>query len=111
MIKHILRLLKNMVFQQSHPEEGRKSRRRISCGSVQDKRSQGFCSGLIFRISLGVVLILLGVVGIFLPIMPGLLLILLGSAVIVEKNPKVLFGEIAEKVKRKMRAKEDEKAR
>lgn len=63
----------------------------------------------IFRISFGVVLILLGVVGIFLPIMPGLLLILLGSAVIVEKNPKVLFSEIAEKVKRKMRVKKDEK--
>jgi len=64
----------------------------------------------IFRISFGVILILLGVVGIFLPLMPGLLLILLGSAVIVEKNPKVLFSEIAEKVKRKMRAKKDEKA-
>lgn len=64
----------------------------------------------IFRISFGVILILLGVVGIFLPIMPGLLLILLGSAVIVEKNPKVLFSEIAEKVKRKMRTKKDEKA-
>lgn len=63
----------------------------------------------IFRISFGVILILLGVVGIFLPIMPGLLLILLGSAVIIEKNPKVLFAEIAEKVKRKMRFKKDEK--
>lgn len=64
----------------------------------------------IFRISFGVVLIIIGIIGIFLPFIPGLLLILLGSAVIVEKNPKVLFSEIAEKVKRKMRAKQDEKA-
>lgn len=55
-------------------------------------------------------MIILGVIGIFLPIMPGLLLILLGSAVILEKDPKVLFSEIAEKVKRKMRAKQDENA-
>jgi uncharacterized membrane protein YbaN (DUF454 family) len=64
----------------------------------------------IFRISFGVVLIIIGIIGIFLPFIPGLLLILLGSAVILEKNPKVLFSEIAEKVKRKMRAKQDEKA-
>lgn len=62
----------------------------------------------IFRISFGVVLIIIGIIGIFLPFIPGLLLILLGSAVILEKNPKVLFSEIAEKVKRKMRAKQDE---
>lgn len=64
----------------------------------------------IFRLSFGIVLILIGIVGIFLPFIPGLLLILLGSAVIVEKNPKVLFSEISEKVKRKMRVRKDEKA-
>ena len=62
----------------------------------------------IFRISFGIILIIIGIIGIFLPFIPGLLLILLGSAVILEKNPKVLFSEIAEKVKRKMRAKQDE---
>lgn len=64
----------------------------------------------IFRISFGVVLIIIGIIGIFLPFIPGLLLILLGSAVIVEKNPQVLFSEISEKVKRKMRVRKDEKA-
>jgi len=64
----------------------------------------------VFRISFGVVLIIIGIIGIFLPFIPGLLLILLGTAVILEKNPRVLFSEIAEKVKRKMRAKQDENA-
>lgn len=55
----------------------------------------------IFRISFGVLLIIIGIAGIFLPVVPGLLLILAGCALAADKNPKVLFGEIIAKIKKR----------
>ena len=53
----------------------------------------------IFRITSGIVLIIIGIIGIFLPVIPGILLIFIGTALILEKSPKALFREIAAKVK------------
>lgn len=66
----------------------------------------------IFRISLGIVLIIIGIIGIFLPLIPGILLIFLGISVMLENNPKVFFREIAAKAKEKYQkryVKEEEK--
>lgn len=55
----------------------------------------------IARVSFAVILMMAGVIGILLPFIPGLLLIFLGTAVFLEKNPKVLFKEITGKLKAK----------
>lgn len=53
----------------------------------------------IFRISSGIALIILGIAGVFLPIVPGVLLIFLGFALMLDRNPKALFSEIVTRVK------------
>lgn len=61
---------------------------------------------------MGIVLIIIGIIGIFLPLIPGILLIFLGISVMLEKNPKVFFREIAAKAKEKYQkryVKEEEK--
>lgn len=50
---------------------------------------------------MAVILMAAGLIGIFLPFIPGLLLIFLGAAVFLEKDPKVLFREIKDKLKAK----------
>lgn len=47
-------------------------------------------------------MVVVGIAGIFLPIVPGILLIFLGIALILDRNPKVLFNEIVAKVKNEL---------
>lgn len=55
------------------------------------------------------VLILIGIVGLVLPLIPGLLLIFMGVAVFLDRNPKVLFNEIVAKAKERYQKKYDKK--
>ena len=55
----------------------------------------------VFRISSAVILILIGIVGLVLPLGPGMVLIFLGVALILDRNPKILFKELLAKVKAK----------
>ncbi|TAN63219.1 hypothetical protein EPN16_00130 [bacterium] len=55
----------------------------------------------ITRISTAIILVLAGIAGIVLPFIPGLLLIFLGVAVFLDKNPKALFQVIKGKLKAK----------
>lgn len=55
----------------------------------------------VFRISGAVIIILIGIVGLVLPIVPGMVLIFVGVALIMDKNPKILFKELLLKAKAK----------
>jgi uncharacterized protein YqgC (DUF456 family) len=53
------------------------------------------------RIAAGVTLILVGIIGLFVPLIEGVLLILLGCVVLEIPWAKVLFLKIRKKFKRK----------
>ncbi len=53
----------------------------------------------IFRITFGVILMIVGLAGLVLPLIPGLLLIFLGWALLIDRNPKALFNELMAKIK------------
>ena len=55
----------------------------------------------VVRISSAVILILIGIVGLVLPLVPGMVLIFLGVALILDRNPKILFKELLAKAKAK----------
>ena len=63
----------------------------------------------IFRVSFGIVIIIIGIAGIFLPLIPGLLLILVGVALVVDKKPKVLWSEIIAQLKARVKKKDSQK--
>lgn len=52
-----------------------------------------------FKISIGVVFIIVGIAGLFLPVLPGILPIFIGVAFIMDKNPKLLFKDIVTRAK------------
>lgn len=54
-------------------------------------------------------LILIGIVGLVLPLIPGALLIFIGVAVFLDRNPKILFNEIVTKAKERYHKKYDKK--
>ncbi len=53
----------------------------------------------IFRITSAVILMIVGLAGLVLPLIPGLLLLFLGWALLIDRNPKVLFNELMAKIK------------
>jgi len=53
----------------------------------------------IFRISFAVILMIVGLAGLILPLIPGLLLLFLGWALLIDRNPKILFNELMAKIK------------
>ncbi len=63
------------------------------------------------KIILGVLLIIAGIAGLVLPVIPGILLIFVGFAFIIDKNPKVLFKEVVAKAKGKYQKMQEAKAK
>ena len=59
----------------------------------------------ICRFSVAIILILVGIAGLILPLIPGILLIFCGVSLIVEKNPKVVLSDIMAKAKEKYQKK------
>lgn len=57
------------------------------------------------KISLGVFFIILGIAGLFLPVLPGILFIFIGAAFIMNKKPKLLFKEVIEQAKKRYKKK------
>ena len=53
----------------------------------------------IFRITFAVILMIIGLAGLVLPLIPGLLLLFLGWALLIDRNPKDLFNELMAKIK------------
>lgn len=53
------------------------------------------------RIGLGVILIISGIAGVFLPVVPGILLIFIGMSLVLEKNAKVMLMDIIAKAKKR----------
>ena len=53
----------------------------------------------IFRITFAVILMIIGLAGLVLPLIPGLLLLFLGWALLIDRNPKILFNELMAKIK------------
>jgi uncharacterized membrane protein YbaN (DUF454 family) len=53
------------------------------------------------RIALGVTLILVGIIGLFVPVLQGILFILLGLAILEAHFIKTFFSRICDKLKRK----------
>lgn len=63
------------------------------------------------KIILGALLIIAGIAGLVLPVIPGVLLIFAGSAFIIDRNPKVLFNEVVAKAKEKYHKMQEDKAK
>ena len=52
------------------------------------------------KISLGVFFIILGIIGMILPVMPGVIFIFIGIAFILDRKPKVVFRAVMAKLRK-----------